>query len=63
MSGEPCITGTRIPISLILILLKRGETIDDIQKGYPHVDRKKIEGAIDEVIASYENKPYENPAL
>jgi uncharacterized protein (DUF433 family) len=53
MGGVPCITGTRIPISVILYRLKDGHSIEDINDMYPWVDQNTLEGAIDEAIKHF----------
>ena len=50
MGGAPVISGTRIPISRILYLLKDGYTIGSISEDYPHVGKKKIEKAVEQAI-------------
>jgi len=35
MGGAPVIAGTRIPMARIVLLLKEGETVDEIQKATP----------------------------
>lgn len=52
MSGAPVITGTRIPIERIMFLIKDGYNIDAIQAEYPHVERKTLEGVLDEITQS-----------
>jgi uncharacterized protein (DUF433 family) len=54
MSGQPCIVGTRIPISRILHLLKQGYTVEAIHEEYDWVDLKTLKGAIDEAIAQFD---------
>ena len=50
MGGEPVITGTRIPIEVILHRLKEGNSIEAIQKMYSWVDLQMLTGAIEEAI-------------
>lgn len=50
MGGMPCIIGTRIPMAVIVQRLKEGNTIEDIQKGYPWIPLKTLEGAINELV-------------
>jgi uncharacterized protein (DUF433 family) len=50
MGGEPVIIGTRIPIAVILHLLKQGYPIEVIHDDYPQVSLKTLSGAIDEAI-------------
>lgn len=50
LSGMPVIAGTRVPIAVILRLLKEGYTVELIHDHFPHVNIKKIEGAISELV-------------
>lgn len=50
MGGAPVITGTRIPIAVVVQRLKEGYTIEAIQEGYSWVSLKTIEGAISELV-------------
>lgn len=49
MTGNPVIKGTRIPIAVILSLLKQGHTVQEIHKMYSWVTLRTLKGAIDEV--------------
>jgi len=49
MTGNPVIQGTRIPIAVILSLIKQGYTVQEIHKMYDWVSIKKLKGAIDEI--------------
>ncbi|MFX1345143.1 MAG: DUF433 domain-containing protein [Promethearchaeota archaeon] len=40
LGGKPVIKGTRIPVALIYELLGLNYSVDEIQKEYPHLDRK-----------------------
>lgn len=51
MCGEPVIHGTRIPIAIILSLLKQGYMMQEIHDMYPWVSLQKLKGAIDEIAA------------
>lgn len=58
MGGALCIVGTRVPIDVILSLLKQGYTLKKIDKMYPWVGMHKLEGVLDELagkIAHGEN--------
>lgn len=50
MGGAPVLVGTRVPIAVIVSLLKQGYTIKEIDKMYPWVGFKKLEGAVDELV-------------
>ncbi len=52
MGGTPCITGTRIPVEVILYRLKEGYTLKDLHKMYPWVELKKFEGVLEELASS-----------
>lgn len=49
MGGAPCIIGTRVPVDVILSLLKQGYTLKKIDKMYPWVGIHKLEGVLDEL--------------
>jgi len=49
MGGAPCIVGTRVPIDVILSLLKQDYTLKKIDKMYPWVGMDKLVGALDEL--------------
>jgi len=50
MSGQPVITGTRVPLSRILFLLKEGYTLEALHEEYPHISLDTLSKAIDEAI-------------
>jgi uncharacterized protein (DUF433 family) len=50
MGGAPVITGTRIPIEVILHRLKEGNSLMAIHKMYSWVDRETLTGAVEEAI-------------
>ena len=50
MGGAPCIVGTRVPIDVIISLLKQGYTLNKINKMYPWVGLDKLTGALDELV-------------
>ncbi|MBF0465410.1 MAG: DUF433 domain-containing protein [Nitrospirae bacterium] len=41
-SGKPCISGTRIPVHMILDLLSSRESFEDIKKAYPNIEDEDI---------------------
>ncbi len=50
MGGAPVITGTRIPLEVILYRLKEGYSIEAIHEMYPWLERNTLASAIDEAI-------------
>ena len=44
--GEPCIRGTRIPVSMILGSLADGLTNAEIQQAYPQLETDDIRAAL-----------------
>lgn len=49
MGGNPVIKGTRIPVAVILSMLKQGYTVGEIHKMYDWISLKTLKGAIDEI--------------
>lgn len=45
--GQACIKGKRIPVHQIVSMLANGDTIDDLLKAYPTIDRKDIFACLD----------------
>lgn len=44
--GEPCITGTRIPVSIIVGSIADGMTFDEILAEYPQLKEESIKAAL-----------------
>jgi len=44
--GRPIITGTRIPVSTIIIYYKQGKDVDEILELYPHLTPAQIHAAL-----------------
>jgi uncharacterized protein (DUF433 family) len=44
--GQPVITGTRIPVEVILGQLAEGESWESLLKGYPELTRADIQAAL-----------------
>ena len=41
MSGAPCFTGTRVPISHLFEFIESGETLDEFLRQFPSVTREQ----------------------
>jgi uncharacterized protein (DUF433 family) len=63
MGGAPVITGTRIPIEVILYRLKEGNSLDMIQKMYSWVNKNVLAGAIDEAIQTIATNLHDKKVL
>jgi uncharacterized protein (DUF433 family) len=44
--GEPCITGTRIPVVTLVGSLADGMTADEIIAAYPHLTHQQLQAAL-----------------
>jgi uncharacterized protein (DUF433 family) len=47
MSGVPCFTDTRVPISHLFKYLESGETLDEFLDQFPSVAREQALGALE----------------
>jgi len=47
MSGVPCFTGTRVPISHLFEFLEKGESLDEFLDQFPSVKREQALGALE----------------
>jgi len=47
MGGRACIRGMRIPVSIIVGQIAHGASFEEIQGGYPDLEREDIQQAID----------------
>jgi uncharacterized protein (DUF433 family) len=45
--GQACIKGTRIPVYQIIRMLANGDTIEDLLKEYPSLEREDILACLD----------------
>ena len=59
MSGQPCIVGTRVPISRILFLISQGYSLKDVHVEYPHVSMKVLEGVFNELAQDMQTHAYD----
>ena len=46
MMGKPVISGTRIPVELVLEKLAAGETVDELHESHPRLTREGIHAAL-----------------
>ena len=46
MVGKPVIRGTRIPVELIVSLLAKGQSVEDILEDYPQLTRSDVTAAL-----------------
>lgn len=46
MHGQITFKGTRVPVSMVLAYIAKGESIDDVLKGWPHIPREAVVEAI-----------------
>lgn len=53
LGGTAVISGTRIPITRIIYLLKDGYPVAAIQREYPQVSLNKLNEVLEEVAQSY----------
>ena len=44
--GDPCIKGTRIPVSIVVGSIADGITIDEIRGAYPQVSAEDVRAAL-----------------
>jgi uncharacterized protein (DUF433 family) len=58
MSGAPCFTGTRVPITHLFEYLETGETVDEFLRQFPSVTRAQalavLELSKESLLANYE---------
>ena len=46
MAGKPVIKGTRIPVDLIVKLVAKGMTYEEIKKDYPYLTKEDVKAAL-----------------
>lgn len=44
--GDPCITGTRIPVSVVVGSIADGDSREDILRSYPQLTSEDIQAAL-----------------
>jgi len=45
--GEPCITGTRVPVHIVLSHLAAGDSPETILKEFPRIEKADIEACLE----------------
>jgi uncharacterized protein (DUF433 family) len=45
--GQACVRGTRIPVHQVVRMLANGDSIDDLLKDYPSLEREDILACLD----------------
>lgn len=46
MNGEPCIAGTRIPVSIIVSMVGEGHTLEEIAEDYGNISVEEVKEAV-----------------
>jgi uncharacterized protein (DUF433 family) len=46
MQGQPCITGTRIPVTAVLRVLEHYGSLDEVVRCYPHLTKEHAKQAL-----------------
>ncbi len=44
--GQPCVRGTRIPVSLIVQYLANGDSVEDVLAAYPTLTRDDVRACL-----------------
>ncbi len=47
--GQACVKGTRIPVHQIVRMLANGDTVEELRKEYPSLEREDILACLDYV--------------
>lgn len=47
MSGAPCFTGTRVPVTHLFDYLEAGDTLDEFLTDFPTVTREQVLGVLE----------------
>jgi len=56
MSGVPCFTGTRVPVSSLFDHIERGYTIDEFLFQFPTVNKEQVIAVLELAKASLPHK-------
>lgn len=49
MSGVPCFTGTRVPVTHLIDYLEAGDTVDEFLIDFPTVTREHVLGVLEQM--------------
>jgi uncharacterized protein (DUF433 family) len=62
--GQACVKGTRIPVHQIVRMLANGDTVEDLLKDYPTLERADILACLEyaATLAEEQVSPLEAPA-
>lgn len=63
--GDPCIRGTRVPVSVIVGSIAEGDDFDTLLNEYPSLTREDIHAALKfaaEAVSSFDTVPSPNVA-
>ena len=47
MSGVPCFTGTRVPVTHLIDYLEAGDSVDEFLNDFPTVTREQVLGVLE----------------
>ena len=62
--GDPCITGTRVPVSVIVGSIADGDSIPEVLAAYPHLTAEDVQAALRfaaEAVARADFLPMKTP--
>ncbi|MBI3650046.1 MAG: DUF433 domain-containing protein [Acidobacteria bacterium] len=54
--GQACIKGTRIPVYQIIGMMANGDTIDELLRAYPSIEREDISACLEYAAALAEEQ-------
>ena len=54
--GQACIKGTRVPVHQIVGMLANGDSIDQLLRAYPHIERADINACLEYAAALAEEQ-------
>ncbi len=63
--GDPCVRGTRVPISVIIGSIAEGDTIETILEEFPAITREDVQAALKfaaEAVGGFDSIPLRREA-